>query len=116
MAWMLWSWILEQLYQLDVIKLAITGAKSGGTALGTYLLKRIWRWYKMPCNESKCMVPRCNGFKGTGMKGLCTRCYGKAKKKIEAGETTWDELGNMGLCEVQDDPFSQAFNKAKESE
>lgn len=114
MAWMLW--IVDQLYQIDVIKLALMGVKSGGSALATYLLKRIWSKIMRPKNENSCLIEGCSNFKSNGMKGLCSRCYREAKKRIDAGETTWDQLEGMGLCENPENPFSQAFNKAKESQ
>lgn len=119
MAWTLLLWLTEQLYQIDFVKLSLVPLKSGAGALGGMILKRIWRRIRnnrMATNNSlSCMVPDCTGFKGNGMRGMCTKCYGKAKKKVEANETTWEELAEMGLCENQDDPFVQAFNKAKEN-
>lgn len=52
-------------------------------------------------------------LRGLGaQRGLCLICYGKAKKKVEAGEVTWEELVEMGLCEGVADPFDEAFNNA----
>lgn len=49
-------------------------------------------------------------------RGLCLVCYSGAKKMIETGKTTWDDLVAMGLALDKDggDNFAQAFNKAME--
>lgn len=115
MAWTLW--LLDQLQQIDLVKLSLVPIKSAGAALGGYLLKRIWRWYMTSDNLGmKCILSRkgCNNFRGNGMRGLCSKCYKRANDKVKSGETTWDELVNMGLCEDINDPFTEAFNHAKE--
>ena len=44
------------------------------------------------------------------------KCYSSAKKRVDSGETNWDELADMGLCEQQDDAFTTAYkNKRRES-
>lgn len=60
-----------------------------------------------------CLVPACKKRVGGQTKGLCMSCYSKAKKKVDAGETTWEELADMGLAAKQADPFEQAFNAKK---
>lgn len=61
------------------------------------------------CFIKGCARPR---TANASMRGLCLVCYGKAKKKVEAGETTWDKLAEMGLCEKDKDPFDDAYARA----
>lgn len=44
-------------------------------------------------------------------KGLCSSCYGQAKKLIKQSKTTWDELEIMGLIIADDQPFVAAFKR-----
>lgn len=60
----------------------------------------------------KCMIPTCGRMQASGRRGLCLVCYSKAKKKVEAKETTWENLADMGLCESDTDPFDDAYNRA----
>lgn len=66
-------------------------------------------------NILQCMVPQCERPQALAMKrGLCMPCYSKAKKMVESGKTTWEQLEEMGLSKSQeDDPFTEAFNAAK---
>lgn len=49
------------------------------------------------------------------MRGLCLPCYSIAKKLVESGKTTWEELVSLGLATggTDADPFTKAFNNAK---
>lgn len=50
-------------------------------------------------------------------RGLCSRCYGQAKRLIEKGETTWDELVGMGLAKPNvDQLFTAAFYAKRKTE
>lgn len=65
----------------------------------------------------KCLTKACrNPSAAVTKRGLCLQCYSKAKKMVEAGTTTWDELTALGLsldADEQCDPFLAAFNAAK---
>lgn len=62
-------------------------------------------------DKQKCMVPDCN--EPARWKGICQKCYGQAKNLIDNGKTTWDELAEMGLCEVKSKKLLMAFIKKK---
>lgn len=40
-------------------------------------------------------------------RGLCTRCYTTAKRLIESGKTTWEQLENAGFVLHRRDPFEE---------
>ncbi len=61
-----------------------------------------------------CVVKSCPKSAAADMKGLCVKCYSQAKKLVSAGETTWEELAEAGLCEQPETPFSKAFKQFKE--
>lgn len=51
-------------------------------------------------------------------RGLCVRCLQRAKQKVTAGQTTWDELVKLGLATTATrkerlSKFSRAFAAAK---
>lgn len=60
-------------------------------------------------SDKKCLLAGC--VRPQYMRGLCMTCYGKAKKKVEAKETTWEKLVKVGMC-VSDDPFDTAYEQA----
>jgi hypothetical protein len=62
-------------------------------------------------DKLKCITPECG--KDRKWKGLCPSCYGQAKRLIEQGKTTWDELFDLKLCILDNKPFLIAFNKVK---
>ena len=66
----------------------------------------------------KCLTPSCNGPQSH--RGLCPRCWGKAKKAVEAGQTTLDDLVRFGLlksiAESSTDPFTAALQAAQTKE
>lgn len=59
-----------------------------------------------------CKIKGC--YRRQSQRGLCLVCYSKAKKKVEAGETTWEKLVELGLCDDVDDPFGDAYKKTTE--
>lgn len=61
--------------------------------------------------SGKCMTEKCD--KEAQWKGLCRSCYGQARQLIDSGETTWEELGNMGLVQLAEKPFKEAFRARK---
>lgn len=58
-----------------------------------------------------CVIKVCG--KDSRWKGLCSACYGQAKQLIDANETTWEELGLLGLAVIPDKPFVAAFKAAR---
>lgn len=60
----------------------------------------------------RCMIPGCSS--AASQRGLCLKCYSRAKAKVDAGETTWDKLIERGLCEAVKDPFDDAYTRAME--
>jgi hypothetical protein len=62
-----------------------------------------------------CKTPNCGKPSAPHLKiGLCIICHSKAKKLVESGQTTWEELGTMGLVvATSNDPFTTAFNQKK---
>lgn len=61
-------------------------------------------------SKSKCLTPECRKEGLIAYKSLCLSCYSTAKKMVEAGKTTWEQLAAMGLVQVKLDPFTKAFN------
>ena len=66
-----------------------------------------------------CMIEGCE--RKSASRGLCWPCYQMASKRINAGDTTWDELVSVGLAKAvkrsgfnTKSPFSNAFMKFKE--
>lgn len=65
----------------------------------------------------KCIIPNCNSWQGqVHFRGLCMRCYGAAKKKVEAGLVTWDRLVELGLAADPSNPFDTELAKRQEGE
>ncbi len=77
--------------------------------LSSIILKGIWR----ATMGERCLIKACMRTAG-GKHGLCLVCYSRAKKKVDAGETTWEKLEELGLCKGQADPFDDAYTKAME--
>lgn len=91
MAWML----IEELVKVATVWVA------------TYLVKVTWS----KVMEAKiCMIPNCNAL--AARKGLCMKCYKKAKEKVDTNQTTWEALAEVGLCEREKDPFDDAYSRA----
>ncbi len=70
----------------------------------------------IPVNP-KCLTAGCNS-QAAGSKdfrGLCMKCYSSAKKYVESGSTSWEELERLGMVrsKEQDDPFLTALKDKK---
>lgn len=61
-------------------------------------------------SQAKCKITGCNRAKA--QRGMCLMCYSRAKKKVDAGETTWEKLTAAGLCDEKTDPFDSAYEQA----
>jgi hypothetical protein len=68
----------------------------------------------MVLNSRQCLTPRCSGPQS--FHGLCPKCWGKAKKLIEAGKTSLAELQKLGLAEAEQDPFEQELEKRRKEQ
>lgn len=65
-------------------------------------------------NLDKCLTPECGKSRFASGKGLCMQCYSAAKKLVDAGKTTWEELAEMGLVATSSESkFLKAFNNHK---
>lgn len=62
----------------------------------------------------KCLTPECKRPQAANCKGLCMICVSKAKKLVESGQTTWEELEAVGLVQLPEDSFTKAFKQKKE--
>lgn len=60
----------------------------------------------LPCITHNCGKKR-------KWKGLCSSCYGQAKRLIDDNKTTWEELEQMGLVLLDSKPFYAAFKQKK---
>lgn len=67
----------------------------------------------MPQVSAKCLSPDCRD--APQHKGLCMKCYSAAKKMVEEGKTSWEELASMGLAIAPASltQFEKAFNEKK---
>lgn len=64
-------------------------------------------------DSSKCVTKTCRRPRAINRRGLCLICYSKAKRLVEVGITTWDNLVMLRLVlPYEDDLFTQAFNEA----
>lgn len=110
MAWMLFEYLLS----LDPYKFALTATKSACAAVASYFLKRVWRSIVPEVVSGKgCIIKACMRPAGQ-YRGLCLICYSKAKKKVAAGEVTWEKLEELGLAVSDADPFDDAYTRAME--
>lgn len=65
--------------------------------------------------SQNCLITKCGRTAALDKHGLCLVCYSRAKKAVEAGQATWDDLERLGLAKLTDsDPFTEALKKAKE--
>jgi hypothetical protein len=66
-----------------------------------------------PPDPPICATPDC--AERPKWKGLCDRCYRSAKRLVDAGKTTWEDLASLGLASIDgaEDKFTAAFNKRK---
>lgn len=65
----------------------------------------------------KCLTNGCGAPPFKGGRGLCIKCWGSAKKSVEAGTTSWDELARLGMVQSEcEDPFlSELERKRREN-
>lgn len=97
--------LLEELVKAGVVFLAGFFLKGSCRGIAT-----TWRWM---VEIRRCKIDGCGAAAGSATRGLCLKCYGKAKAKVEAGHTTWARLAEVGLCEAENnDPFGDAYSKA----
>ena len=64
-------------------------------------------------STQNCMVPECRRSAAANRRGLCLVCYSRAKAKVASGETTWNEMVSLCLCEEDSEPFDKAFAERK---
>lgn len=64
----------------------------------------------------KCLIEDCGRPQAPAKRGLCSLCFLRAKAKVDAKETTWERLAEMGLCESERDPFDTAYDRATKGE
>lgn len=65
---------------------------------------------------TKCIIEACTSPSAPALKrGLCMRCHSRAKKMVQGGTTTWDEIVALGLALPLDttDPFTSALESAR---
>ena len=123
MAWTLWEMLWALLADVEPVKLALSGAKTALGAIGSYLLKRVWRSIVGADDKvitSNCYIKTCQRMPGADAKyrGLCPVCYSEAKKLVDSNQTTWEGLASKGLCSSgqASSPFNDAYSKAMEGE
>jgi len=69
----------------------------------------------VPTDSHRCITPLCVNSLAVPLEtyhGLCLKCYSQAKKMIESGKTTWEQLVEMGLAKTEQTPFEKAFEDA----
>lgn len=104
-----WTLLLEWGTKL-LISFLPTLPKSLIGIVSGYLARKTWSLI-MP---EKCVIDGCTGKVGQVTRGLCAKCYKIACDKVISGQTSWEELAELGLCSNEGlDPFSKAFNRAK---
>ncbi len=66
--------------------------------------------------STKCLTPECQSQMGDpkSYKGLCMKCYSAAKRMVEAGTTTWEQLAAMGMVKAEETDFERAFRTKRE--
>lgn len=64
----------------------------------------------------KCLTPDCAQHSGDPKtyKGLCVRCHTAAKRMVEAGTTSWEQLAAMGLVRAEESVFERAFREKQQ--
>lgn len=101
------------LYGIEIDTMAV--ALASGKAIAALILKKVAD--KM--TTKVCKIKTCQRLAAAeNCRGLCMMCYSMAKKKVNAGEVTWEKLAEMGLCENKEaaDPFSDAYSRATKGE
>jgi len=64
-----------------------------------------------------CLTPGCGKGAAAALKrGLCMKCHSEAKKQVNAGNTTWEQLEQMGLAQPaeQESTFARALKEKKQ--
>ena len=65
-----------------------------------------------------CLTPNCHRQAAAAIgNGQCLQCYSKAKKRVESGVVTWEQLIEMCLVNPKSesiDPFDAALKKKLE--
>lgn len=64
----------------------------------------------------ECLMPDCSNAPGADLKGLCTKCYPQAKKLVDKEETTWEQLAELGMVDLdfgKKTGFRQEFLRRK---
>lgn len=56
-----------------------------------------------------CRTAKCTGTAFANGRGLCMRCYSKAKKLVEDGQFTWKKLEDLGMVDEPKDAFTEAL-------
>lgn len=64
-----------------------------------------------------CRVAQCD--REPHIRGLCAKCYGNARNAVKKGETSWNELIELGLATTSSrrrgSLFQTALRNAKET-
>lgn len=67
---------------------------------------------------NKCLTDGCSNNEAPALeRGVCMKCYVRAKRMVESGVTTWLELSDLGMVlpnsKEGGDKFTEAFKRAK---
>lgn len=63
--------------------------------------------------NSNCITTNChNKAVPANGRGLCMGCYSSAKKAVDSGKVTWEQLEEMRLVLRKSDPFVEALERA----
>lgn len=63
----------------------------------------------------KCRTQTCQKPAGADCKGLCMKCYNEAKKKVEHGITSWDELADLGMIDIPKSEFEKDLERRRDA-
>ena len=66
----------------------------------------------MPTNSETCMIEGCN--RTIHCRGLCQRCFGAARYRVDTGRVTWEQLVSLRCCRPRKyaSLFASQFDKA----
>lgn len=111
MAWTLFG------FDFDLYTLLLPVGKAIGGAVCGFLFKKVIGCFMS--ETARCKIKTCRGFGTPATRGLCQVCYKAAKAKVQNGETTWNALVSVGLCDLLESEksrsaFDDAFQKAME--
>lgn len=117
---MAWKLLYDVVENLDVVKESLALGKAAGGAAAGYVANRVWRWIvgEKPTELARCKIKKCQGQGSQQYRGLCLKCYAAAKKLVDRGDTTWDQLAAKGLCDekVTGCPFDDAYSQIMKDE